>query len=105
QDTSRAAEPRAKLTRTGLRWALEGIVVQHLTIARVAEGLGVAWNTANDAVLAEGRRVLIDDEQRFDGVTILGVDEHEWRHTRRGDKYVTVIIDLTPVREGTGPAR
>ena len=28
-----------------------------------------------------------------------------WRHTRRGDKYVTVIIDLTPVREGTGPAR
>ena len=28
-----------------------------------------------------------------------------WRHTRRGDKYVTVIIDLTPIREGTGPAR
>ena len=28
-----------------------------------------------------------------------------WRHTRRGDKYVTVIIDLTPVRAGTGPAR
>ncbi|HWJ66270.1 MAG TPA: ISL3 family transposase [Nocardioides sp.] len=105
QDTSRAAEPRAKLTRTGLRWALEGIVVQHLTMARVAEGLGVAWNTANDAVLAEGRRVLIDDEHRFDDVTVIGVDEHVWRHTRRGDKYVTVIIDLTPVRDGTGPAR
>ena len=28
-----------------------------------------------------------------------------WRHTRRGDKYVTVITDLTPVRDGTGPAR
>ncbi len=28
-----------------------------------------------------------------------------WRHTRRGDKYVTVIIDLTGIREGTGPAR
>ena len=28
-----------------------------------------------------------------------------WRHTRHGDKYVTVIIDLTPVRAGTGPAR
>ena len=27
---------------------------QHLTVARVAEGLGVSWNTANDAVLAEG---------------------------------------------------
>jgi transposase len=28
-----------------------------------------------------------------------------WRHTRRGDKYVTVIIDLTGVRDRTGPAR
>ena len=105
QDTSRAAEPRAKLSRRGLRWALEGIVVQHLTVARVAEGLGVSWNTANDAVLAEGKRVLIDDPGRFDGVAVLGVDEHVWRHTRRGDKYVTVIIDLTGVRDGTGPAR
>ena len=105
QDTSRAAEPRAKLSRAGLRWALEGIVCQHLTVARVAEGLGVAWNTANDAVLAEGKRVLIDDPGRFDGVQVIGVDEHVWRHTRRGDKFVTVIIDLTPVRDRTGPAR
>jgi hypothetical protein len=56
QDTSKAAEPRAKLTRGGLRWALTAIVCQHLTVARVAEALGVAWNTAHDAVLAEGRR-------------------------------------------------
>ena len=105
QDTNRAAEPRAKLSRRGLRWALEGIVVQHLTVARVAEGLGVAWNTANDAVLAEGKRALIDDATRFDGVKVVGVDEHVWRHTRCGDKYVTVIIDLTPVRDGAGPAR
>jgi transposase len=105
QDTSKAAEPRAKLSRRGLRWALEGLVVQHLTVARVAEGLGVSWNTANDAVLAEGQRVLIEDPHRFDGVRVLGVDEHVWRHTRRGDKYVTVIIDLTPIRDRSGPAR
>jgi transposase len=105
QDASRAAEPRAKLSRRGLRWALEGIVVGHLTIARVAEGLGVAWDTANDAVLAEGKRVLIDNPTRFDDVAVVGVDEHVWRHTRKGDKYVTVIIDLTPIRDGTGPAR
>lgn len=104
-DTSRAAEPKAKLSRRGLRWALEGIVCRHLTIARVAEGLGVAWNTANDAVLAEGKRVLIHDTNRFDGVTALGVDEHLWRHTRRGDTYATVIIDLTGIRDRTGPAR
>ncbi len=105
QDTSRAAEPKARLSRRGLRWALEGIVVQHLTVARVAEGLDVSWNTANDAVLAEGKRVLINDVARFDGVTTIGVDEHVWRHTRRGDKYVTVIIDLTGPRTGKGPAR
>jgi transposase len=105
QDTSRAAEPRAKLSRRTLRWALEALMCQHLSVARVAEGLAVSWDTANDAVLAEGRRVLINDPSRLDGVKVLGVDEHCWRHTRRGDKFVTVIIDLTPVREGTGPAR
>jgi len=105
QDTAKAAEPRAKLSRRGLRWALEGIVVQHLTVARIAEGLAVSWNTANDAVLAEGKRVLINDPARFDGVAVIGVDEHCWRHTRKGDKYVMVVIDLTPVRDGKGPAR
>jgi transposase len=86
QDTSKAADPRSKLSRRALRWALEGLVVAHLTVARVAEGLGVAWGTANDAVLAEGKRVLITDPHRFDGVAVIGVDEHVWRHTRRGDK-------------------
>ncbi|WP_019481127.1 ISL3 family transposase [Arthrobacter sp. TB 23] len=105
QDTDAAAEPRAKISRRGLRWALEAVVVDHLTVSRVAAGLGVSWHTANSAVLAEGKRRLIDNPQRFDGVTAIGVDEHVWRHTRRGDKFVTVIIDLTPIREKTGPAR
>ena len=105
QDTSLAAEPRAKLSRRGLAWALEGIVIAHLTVARVAEGLGVAWNTANDAVLAQGTRVLIEDPNRFDGVRVLGVDEYVWRQTSKGDKYVTVIIDLNPIRDRSGPAR
>jgi transposase len=105
QDTAAAARPRSKISRGGLRWALVAIVCQHLTVARVAESLGVSWNCANTAVLAEGRRVLIADPARFDGVRVLGVDEHVWRHTRRGDKYVTVIIDLTPIRDGCGPAR
>ena len=105
EDLTAAAAERAKLSRRGMRWALEGIMIDHLTVSRVAAGLGVSWHTANDAVLAEGRRVLIDDPGRFDGVRVLGVDEHVWRHTRSGDKYVTVIIDLTPVREKTGPSR
>lgn len=49
--------------------------------------------------------MLIADLARFDNVTVIGVDEHVWWHTRRGEKYVTVIIDLAPVKEGKGPAR
>lgn len=105
QDMAAAAEPRAKISRGGLTWALVAVVCQHLTVARVAEALGVSWNCANTAVLDEGRRVLIADPSRFDGVRVIGVDEHVWRHTRRGDRYVTVIIDLTPIRDRTGPAR
>ena len=76
-----------------------------MSIARVAANLGVAWNTASDAILAAGTELLIDSADRFDGVTTVGVDEHVWRHTRNGDKYVTVIIDLTPTRTRTGPSR
>ena len=28
-----------------------------------------------------------------------------WRHTPYGDKYVTVILDLTPIRDRRGPSR
>jgi hypothetical protein len=50
QDASCAAEPRARLSRRALRWALEGIVCQHLTVARVAEALSRAYqlNFADD---------------------------------------------------------
>jgi len=75
-----------------------------MSIARVAANLGVAWNTASDAILAAGAE-LVDSADRLDGVTTVGVDEHVWRHTRNGDKYVTVIIDLTPTRTRTGPSR
>ncbi|MGP5690728.1 ISL3-like element ISAar23 family transposase [Glutamicibacter ardleyensis] len=105
EDLSQAVAPRQKISRTGLRWALAGLVTQHLSVSRIAEGLGVTWNTANEAVLAEGQRLLIDDPTRFNGVKVLGVDEHVWRHTKSGDKYVTVIVDLTPVKAGTGTAR
>jgi transposase len=105
QDTSLAAAPRAKLSRHAVLWALKCLVLDRMSIARIAASLGCSWHTVNDAVLAAGHELLIDDPTRLDGVRVIGVDEHCWRHTRRGDKYVTVIIDLTPVRDGTGPAR
>ncbi|MGO2519547.1 MAG: ISL3 family transposase [Microbacterium sp.] len=105
QDTSKAAPARAKISRGAVAWGLAGLVLDHLSVSRVAAGLGVSWSAANAAILAEGKRRLIDDPCRFDGVTTIGVDEHVWRHTRKGDKYVTVIIDLTPNRNKAGPAR
>lgn len=30
---------------------------------------------------------------------------HVWRQGRRGERFVTVVIDLTPVCDRTGPAR
>lgn len=55
-----------------MRWALESIVIDHLTVARVAAGLGVSWHTANSTVLAEGKQVLIGDPGRFNGVRVIG---------------------------------
>ena len=102
---SQAADPRAKLSRAAVRWALTGVVVHHVTVARISQALGVSWNTANTAVLAEGERSLINDPTRCEGVRVIGVDEHVWRHTPYGDKYVTVILDLTPIRDRSGPSR
>ena len=51
----------------------------------------MAWNTASIAVLADGRRVLVSDTTRFDGRTVIEVDEHVWRYTREGRDAVEVL--------------
>jgi transposase len=105
QDTTAAAASRTKMSRDAVFWALKSVVIDRMSIARVAANLGTAWHTVNDAVLEAGSELLINDPARFDGVRVLGVDEHVWSHTRGGSKYVTVIIDLTPARDGTGTSR
>jgi len=110
QDIGAAAAPRGKLTRDAVLWALKSLVIDRLSVARIAAALAVAWHTVNDAVLTAGRELLIADPSRLDGVEVIGVDEHCWRHPRgqgsaQVERFVTVIIDLTPVRNGTGPAR
>jgi len=34
-----------KLSRGAVRWALTGVVVRHVTVARVAQALGVSWKS------------------------------------------------------------
>ena len=53
----------------------------------------------------KGARLLINDPARFEGARVIGVDEHVWHHTPYGDTYVTVILDVTPVRDRSGPSR
>ena len=81
-DIRAAAPSQGKLSRD----AVMSIVVDRMSIARVATNPGVAWNTACDAILAAGHELLIDSAGRLDGVTTLGVDEHVWQHTRAGNK-------------------
>ena len=44
----------------------------------------MSWDTANDAALAEGKRVLIDDPDRFDGVAVTSVDDPRALRPMRG---------------------
>lgn len=105
EDLTQIAAPRAKLSRSAVLWALKCLVIDRMSISRIAAGLGAAWHTVNTVILATGQQLLVDVPSRFDGVRVLGVDEHVWRHTPFGRKFVTVIIDLTPIRDKTGPSR
>lgn len=92
---------RGKLSRDAIMVAVKSVVVDRVSIARVSASLGVAWNTASDAILAAGT----DNADRLEGVTTVGVDERVRRRTRAGGKDVTVIIDLTLTRTKTGASR
>nr|WP_246815811.1 transposase [Corynebacterium sp. HMSC28B08] len=60
-------------------------------------------------VAVDACRQLVDDNpSHLDGVRILGVDEHVWKHTRKPGQpstLVTILVDLTPLADGRGPAR
>src|SRR5690606_29209663 len=80
KDTTGAAASRTKMSRDAVLWALKSMAIDPMSIARVAENLGTAWHTVNDAVLETGSELLINDPVRFDGIRVHGVDEHVWSH-------------------------
>ena len=82
-------------------------MIDRATVAAVARELGLSWDTVNTIAMDATQMIVAADTTRLDEVRVIGVDEHRWSHTRRRgqDGYVTVIIDLTPVLEGTGRAR
>jgi transposase len=106
-NTSRLARPGWSTTRRCARHILRRLMIDRATIAAVARELGLSWDTVNGIAMDATAMIVAADTTRLDGVRVIGVDEHRWSHTRRHgeDGYVTVIIDLTPVLEGTGRAR
>jgi len=106
-NTSALARPGWSTTRRCARYILRRLMIDRATVAAVARELGLSWDTVNTIALDATRTIIAADTTRLDGVRVIGVDEHRWSHTRRpgDDGYVTVIVDLTPVLEGSGRAR
>jgi transposase len=79
EQDERVAAPRSSLTTRACRWAIEQIRREHASVNGVRRQLGAGWRTVWESI----RPILAaaaDDESRFEGVTILGVDEHVVRH-------------------------
>ncbi len=101
------AAPKASTTRRCARWILQRLAIDKMSVSAVAKTLGVNWDTVNTVAAELTRELVFNSAGHLDGVRYLGVDEHKWKH-RRGQgeaDFVTVIVDLTPVIDGTGPAR
>jgi transposase len=106
-DTSRLARAGATTTRRCARFVLHRLVTDRVTVAAVARELGRSWDTVNTLAIEATTQLLAANPARLDGVRVIGVDEHRWAHTRHasGEGYVTVIVDLTAVLDGSGRAR
>jgi transposase len=106
------AGPRAKLTVRACRWAIEQIRREHASVNGVRRQLGTGWRTVWESIkpLLQAADA---DPARFDGVAILGVDEHVWHHVStkpvedggRGPKELTGMVDLTRDTNGRTKAR
>ena len=101
------AKPRAMLTTRACRWVVEQLRREHASIAGLSRQLGTTWRTVWSSI-APILKGAADDEARFAGVTILGVDEHLWHHVevrKRGPKELTGMVDLTRDKDGRVHAR
>jgi transposase len=107
QDLGKLASPRSATTRRCARYVLRRLMIDRTTVSAIAAELGVSWHTVNSIAMgATADLVAAAGPDRLAGVKVIGIDEHRWAPRRRGaDGFVTVIIDLTPVHDRSGPAR
>ncbi|CQD24421.1 transposase family protein [Mycobacterium lentiflavum] len=107
QDLGKLAAPRSSTTRRCARYVLRRLMIDRTTISAIAAELGVSWHTVSSiAMRATEQLVVAAGPDRLAGVRVIGVDEHRWAPRRFGPEgFVTLIIDLTPVHDRSGPAR
>jgi len=106
QDDS-IAQPRGLLSTRAMWWAARQMRWENASVAGLARQLGTAWATVNTAIMGLLAR-LDRDPSRFDGVEVLGVDEHLWHHVNpvgRGPREFTGMVDLTRDKAGHTHAR
>lgn len=108
QTSLACADDGSKLTHRVTRWILQRLAIDRMSVSATAKALGIGWDLVNQVALDACRQLVYDDPHHLDGVRILGVDEHVWKHTRKPGQpsnLVTILVDLTPLVDGRGPAR
>lgn len=108
QPSLACAADGAKLTHRVTRWILQRLAVDKMSVSTTATALGIGWELVNKVAVDAVRNLVYANPAHLDQVRILGVDEHVWKHTHRAGEpssLVTVLVDLTPLADGTGPAR
>lgn len=55
-------------------------MIDKMSVLAIAKNLATSWSIVRSAALDLGRRLLIADATRLDGVSTIGVDEHCWSH-------------------------
>jgi transposase len=107
QDLGKLAAPRSSTTRRCARYVLRRLMIDRTTISAIAAELGTSWHTVSAiAMRATAELITAAGPDRLAGVRMIGVDEHHWAPRRFGaDGFVTLIIDLTPTYDQSGPAR
>ena len=108
------ASARCALTTRAARWATMQVGRHGRSVAEVADDLGCDWHTVMDAVELYGTP-LIDDPNRFDTVTALGLDETLFRREGRfriqcwSTQIVDVrggqLLDVVEGRDSSEPCR
>lgn len=99
------AAPKAKNTHRCARWMMQRLVQDRISTAQSATTLGLGWDVVNALALRTARQMVYSDPKDTAGVRVLGVDEHKWKHVPgAGERsFLTVLVDVTPVRDNTGP--